>query len=405
MHLDADITDPLNAWCHYPQVKPEPAPKGSLSGKTLAVKDIFPVAGYPSGWGQPTRLTKAGIEQKTHIEVQKLIDAGAACLGKSQCEELCYSLMGINKHYGAPINTRAPERLTGGSSSGSAALVAGGAVDIATASDTAGSVRAPASFCGLVGLRPSHGVLSLKDTMPLAPSFDVFGWYAKDIRTYATVADILLAKQKASKPLSRLICVENIADLLAGEAERNAFAEASKAVKAYFTANTTHSLPDGFFENAAEAFKIIQGYEAAQALGPWVLENKPDLETAIQERFDFGAKISTTDVQKATTRRADIGHILADLLGSDGVLLLPTVPSCAPLRSTIAPELNKFRTAMLRLLCLSGLSKMPQITLPLGHVHGAPFGISLLAPMGHDRALITTAREILDAATHPNQNA
>ena len=186
------------------------------------MKDVFPVEGYPNGWGQPSRLAEAPIDRETHIEVQRLLNAGAVCVGKSQCEELCYSLMGSNKHYGQPVNSRAPDRLTGGSSSGSASLVAAGAVDMATATDTAGSIRAPASFCGLIGLRPTHGVLSLDKAMPLAPSFDCFGWYAKDAQTYSMVADVLLGPPVPAK-LTRLLTFDPFNTLLSGPQERRVF--------------------------------------------------------------------------------------------------------------------------------------------------------------------------------------
>ncbi|MEL6752357.1 MAG: amidase family protein, partial [Pseudomonadota bacterium] len=147
-----DIED-LNAWCDYREAIVPSSPTGRLAGLTLAVKDLYDVKGLPSGWGQPTRLATSGLADVTQSAVQKLLDAGAMFAGKSQCDELCFSLNGINAHYGAPVNPAAPSRITGGSSSGSAALVAGGRVDIATASDTGGSVRAPASYCGLIGLR------------------------------------------------------------------------------------------------------------------------------------------------------------------------------------------------------------------------------------------------------------
>jgi amidase len=116
--------------------------------------------------------------------VQKLLDAGARFIGRTQTDELTFSLMGQNAHFPEPVNPAAPDRVTGGSSSGSAAAVAGGLADIALGSDTGGSIRAPASFCGLIGLRTTHGAITLEGAMPLAPSLDTFGWFARDIETY-----------------------------------------------------------------------------------------------------------------------------------------------------------------------------------------------------------------------------
>ncbi|WP_299668688.1 amidase [uncultured Ruegeria sp.] len=384
----------LNGWCDYPTVDNVTKKHGPLLGKTLAVKDIFPVKGYPNGWGQPTRLKNAEIDQTTHPEVEKLLEAGAHCIGKSQCEELCYSLMGSNKHYGQPINPNASGRLTGGSSSGSASLVAGGAVDIATASDTAGSIRAPASFCGLVGLRPTHGVLSLDGAMPLAPTFDCFGWYAKDIETYERTADVLLGT-KSAFPLYRLYELPAFESALVGDAEIGAFRQGAALVKSHFESVSTLKPLAFTLSDAAQVFTIHQTYEAWQALGPWVTENLPDLDAPIIKRFQYGSSISDDLFRWSVERRAEITDVMANMIGQDGVLLLPTVPSCAPLKSSTADALHSFRDNMLQLLCLSGLSKLPQITLPIAQVHDAPFGISLIGPHGSDGALVSLGRQIL----------
>ena len=225
------MRDPeLNAWCDYPSVDVPTASEGPLSDLTLAVKDIFQVAGYPNGWGQPTRLAEAEIDTETQPVVQMMLDAGIECVGKSQCEELCYSLMGNNAHYGMPYNSAAPNRLTGGSSSGSASLIAAGAVDVATASDTAGSVRAPASFCGLIGLRATHGRISLEKAMGLAPSFDCFGWFAKDLATYKKVADVVLDDDDDETPLDRLLFVPQLDQQVIGQAEAQVVAARSTRI-------------------------------------------------------------------------------------------------------------------------------------------------------------------------------
>ena len=171
--------DRLNAFLDLPEVPVAHAASGPLAGLTLGVKDIFDVAGYVSGWGNPDKFAEGTVAATTAPAVQKLLDAGARFIGKTQTEELAFSMIGQNVHFPHPVNPRAPDRITGGSSSGSAAAVAGGLVDIGTGSDTGGSVRAPASFCGLIGLRTTHGAISLEGTMPLAPSFDTFGWFTK----------------------------------------------------------------------------------------------------------------------------------------------------------------------------------------------------------------------------------
>lgn len=385
----------LNAWCDYPNVDVAHSKNGPLAGLTLAVKDIFPVTGYPNGWGQPTRLAEAKPDTQTQVIIQKMLDAGIQCLGKSQCEELCFSLMGINAHYGAPLNAAAPERITGGSSSGSASLIAAGVVDVATASDTGGSVRAPASFCGIIGLRTTHGRVSLKNTMPLAPSFDCFGWFAKDIETYRKVGDVILGDDNSETELSTSICIPEFENLLSGNEEVLAFNNASKAIQHVFKKQKIIDRLPIDLTIACETFIKCQAYEAWNSLGEWITTRKPDLGPGVKERFAFGASLSKNNFDEAYDMRKKLRIVLETLIGSNGVLILPTVPSCAPLKNENHHALEQFRYKMLQLLCLSGLSGLPQISLPLANVHDAPFGISLLGPRGSDRRLIDLAHKIM----------
>ncbi len=389
------MNDNLNAWCDYPERAVFSSPTGPLAGLTLAVKDLYDVAGYPSGWGQPTRLATTEPATATQSSVQKLLDAGAAFAGKSQCDELCFSLNGVNAHYGAPLNPAAPERITGGSSSGSASLIAAGAVDIATASDTGGSVRAPASYCGLIGLRTTHDAIPLDRTMPLAPSFDVFGWFAKDATTYAAVGDILLPPDSSDTPLTRPLMSPTLDALVLGEAEYETHAASWRRLRNVFDRDRDILELGVDLDAAYWAFRRCQAYGAWRALGPWIEAAKPDLGTGVKERFEFGRSVTDLQFKRETVLRHDITMQLESQLGDDGVLVLPTSPSCAPLKSSTDDELGAFREQALKLLCLSGLSGLPQITLPLGTVHGAPMGISLLGPRGSDRRLIALAQAVL----------
>ena len=385
----------LKAWCDYPPVDVPHAKDGPLAGLTLAVKDIFQLAGYPNGWGQPSRLAEAEPDTETQSVVQKMLDAGIEAQGKSQCEELCFSLTGINQHYGAPVNGAAPDRVCGGSSSGSVSLISNGIVDVATGSDTGGSVRAPASYCGLIGLRTTHGRLSLDRTMPLAETFDCFGWFAKDAETYAKVGNVVLDDDASSTPLRRFIGCPELDALLLSDAEYMAYAPAAERVENTYDAERDFiSLPFDI-RDAYWAFRKCQAYEAWQALGEWITTRKPDLAPVIQDRFDFGKDISKAEFEKQSGIRLSIRQKLDDMLGDDGVLVFPTVPSAAPLKSESEDTLQAFREQALQLLCLSGVSGLPQITLPLAKVYGAPMGVSLMGPRGSDKRLIKMAQEIL----------
>jgi amidase len=157
----------------------EPYQDGDLRNLTFAVKDCIDIKDKVTGCGNPTW-------QKTHppatvnaICVEQVLNQGATCIGKTITDEITFSLDGENAHFGTPLNPKAPERVPGGSSSGSASAVACGLVDFALGTDTGGSIRVPASNCGIYGMRPSSGTISSAGIMPFAPSFDTAGILAK----------------------------------------------------------------------------------------------------------------------------------------------------------------------------------------------------------------------------------
>ena len=387
--------DPVNGYCDYEPVDVAHAASGPLAGLTLGVKDIYSVKGYPNGWGSPTRLVETGPDDFTAPTIQKLLDAGAEITGKTHCDELCYSLNGINAHYGAPINVAAPDRITGGSSCGSAALVAAGAVDIATGSDTGGSVRAPASYCGLIGLRTTHGRISLEGTMTLAHSFDVFGWFTQNIENYQTVGDVLLGVDASDMPLNRPIAIDALDNCLLGEDERKAYSGAFENVISELGAPETIASFERPLSDWYWTMRHLQAREAWLEHEDWITHSKPDLGPGVKDRFEFGVNISDEDYASFCAKRSAMREELAAILGEDGVLILPTVPSAAPLRDATHESLQDFREKALELLCVSGLSGFPQITMPLATVYGVPLGLSLMGPVGSDQRLIGLAAKIM----------
>lgn len=393
-------SDPFNAFLDIPQVTVSNKETGPLAGLRLAVKDIYDVGGLVTGCGNPDKAANSHPALKTAPAVQMILDAGAHFVGKTQTDELAFSLMGQNAHFPHPINPAAPNRVTGGSSSGSAAAVAAGLADIAVGSDTGGSIRAPASFCGLIGLRTTHGLISLDGTMKLSPSLDTFGWFARDIDAYEAVATALLDRgdtwSPRGKQLSRPFHLANLDGLVLGPPEaaeyRRMFAVAENAIgTAAPAAPLSQSLDELYW-----CFRKIQAFEAWQEHGAWISAGDRQLGPGVKERFAFGETISKADYAAEIEKRGAFRKELANLLSDDGVLVLPTVPGAAPLAAGTHEELLAYRERALRLLCLSGLSGFPQITLPIGTVDGAPFGLSLLGPAGSDLALIQLGRKVLN---------
>ena len=203
------IIDTLDAFCTDTEAFLEGIPGGPLSAMTFAAKDIFDVAGHVTGGGNPDWKATHAPAERTAWVIQTLVDAGANMVGKTHTDELTRGILGVNAHYGTPINPNAPGRVPGGSSSGSAAAVAGGLVDFALGSDTGGSVRIPASFCGLYGLRPTHGRIPLDGILQQAPSYDTIGWFARDVETFARVGSVLFGSDIAAGRPRKLTIAED----------------------------------------------------------------------------------------------------------------------------------------------------------------------------------------------------
>lgn len=393
--MDLVRSDPLNAFVDSKGPALALSSDGPLSGCTLAVKDIFDVAGHRTGCGNPDKQAASEPASQTAAPVKTLLDAGARFIGKTQTDELAFSLTGQNAHFPRAINPAATDRVTGGSSSGSAAAVAGGLADIATGSDTGGSIRAPASYCGLVGLRTTHGLIPLDGTMPLAESFDVFGWFARDIDLYIKVAERLLPA--ATTDPSWLIRLDEQEALLAGTIERDAYNGAISAIQTLFGNAENTSMTSLDVEERYWCLRKTQAFEAWRNHGAWISSADRGLGPGVKERFAYGETISAETYRAETLKREALTSELEELLGDDGLIVMPTVPGAAPLAAASFDDLQDYRERAIRLLCLSGLTGFPQLTLPLASIDGAPFGISLLGPRGSDLALLAIGRKIINA--------
>lgn len=387
--------DPFNAIIAKAEKPPVHASSGPLAGERLAVKDIYDVAGMTTGCGNPQIEAESPPAGRSAPAVEKLLDAGAEFVGKTQTDELAFSLMGQNSHFPYPINPAAPDRVTGGSSSGSAAAVACKVADIALGSDTGGSIRAPASFCGLIGLRTTHGRIPLEGIMPLAPSLDTIGWFARDIDLYERVGAILLGNDAQAFRLTQLLYMPVLEQLLLGQQETDAYRGMFAEVRPHFSALKAASQPTLSIDELYLVFRHIQGAEAWATHGDWISSGDRQLGPGVADRFAFGAAIAADLVASQRKRRTQFTLELEQIIGSDAVLALPTVPGVAPLAKEPFEALQAYREQALRLLCLSVLSGLPQITVPLGRVHGAPFGISFIGPRGSDLALIALAKNII----------
>jgi amidase len=385
----AAIDDTVGAFVPGPRAERAPLGTGRLSGLSFAVKDLFDVSGVLTTFGNPDWARTHPPAIATAPAVLQLLQAGAGMAGKTKTQELAYGLTGENVWHGTPINPGAPDRFPGGSSCGSAAAVAGSLVDFALGSDTGGSVRIPASYCGVFGFRPTHGAVSLAGACPLAPSFDTCGWFTRSASLLAEVGEVLLAgpRHGADGPLLRVEEAWVNAQPDVAEALRPALEKLEQIRGRAVGVRIAPEGLDSFFDH----FRTTQAEEAWASLGPWVDATRPRLGPGIEERF---AAAKATDPAVAAPGRAFrrvLQSRVRPLLAGGAVLVYPTSPCAAPLLSATPAEQDAVRQATIGVTAIAGFCGLPEVTLPVGTVGDAPVGLSLVAGHGHDRALLALA--------------
>jgi amidase len=397
----ADMSDLLSHPCHafmpYPAATVPHAPAGCLQGLSFAVKDLFDLAGYPTSAGQPHVLALSGIKTRNAQTVQTLLDAGAHCMGKTVTDELAYSLMGQNAHFGAPVNPAGAMHVSGGSSSGSASAVGHGLCDFALGTDTGGSVRGPASHCGLWGLRPSHGRVSLQGAVALAPTFDTCGWFARDLTTFRRVGEVLLGADAVgqTRPVRYLLAQEAWQEL-APQAHAPLMALCQEVLAAVGQEPVWMSTVMGRLDDMTMAFRTLQAYEAWQVHGDFIRTYAPPLGPGVAQRLQWASTVTEQQYREALAFKADYAQMLTQTLGPDGLLILPTMPDVAPRLDASEAEQESYRGRAFRMLCMAGLAGTPQLSMPLAQVAGMPLGLSLMGPAGSDQRLLAQAQAMWD---------
>lgn len=379
--------DTVNAFCKEAPIEIPSTTTGPLDGLTFGVKDVFDIANVPTGFGSPAWLNTHPIPSKTAPFISRLVNAGASLVGKTHTDELTYSILGMNAHYGTPINTAAPDRVPGGSSSGSAVAVAARLVDFAIGSDTGGSVRTPACFCGIYGFRPTHGRISLENARPLAKSFDTLGWFARDPEILLRVGETLLNKTRTSKSNPSYFFLKEAFDLLPAAVVKQA--KEAIALRLGNPQISTVSIGNHDLQDWAETFRILQGAEIWKEHGGWAKEHFNEMGPGIKERFEAASLITEEQRKAALLKQIEVISTLDELLAENTYLILPTVIDIAPRLNSTANELDSFRKNSFKLLCIAGLCGLPQVSLPLLTIQDAPFGVSVLAKQNMDMPLLS----------------
>ncbi len=383
------------------QITVEPKSSGTLDGLDFAVKDLIDVSGYKTSCGNPDWLATHPVAVANAVCVDQLLWAGGRCVGKTITDELAFGLDGENFFYGTPLNPRAPDRVPGGSSSGSASAVACGLADFALGTDTGGSVRVPASNCGIFGMRPSHGFISVAGVNPLAPSFDTVGLLAGSSAVLKKAASVLLARDVPQQV--EVATVHFLADAFdaADREVRDALSETVERIKRVFagkgreTSFTDLGVPGS--ENGLrgwyEIYARIQWAEIRSCLGSWVEHAQPKFGPRPRVNFQLVRQMDRSLITEAVRRREACFRLVQSWLGPHDLVCMPTTPTLAPKKGSLGFDrtVETYFPRTLAFTAIAGICRLPQVTLPLADVRGVPIGLSLIASQGMDAFLLAAA--------------
>lgn len=368
-----------------------PSGEGPLAGESVAVKDLFAVGGYAVGAGNPVWLAEASVESANATAVQQLLDHGASVAGIAQTDEFAYSIAGQNSHYGTPPSPAVVGGLPGGSTSGPASAVALGQASIGLGTDTGGSIRVPASYQGLWGLRTTHGAVSAEGLLPLAPTFDTVGWLTRNAASLKGAAGASLREHAAA---GDFVVAPDLLE------------HATPDVRAAFTAAVgEHERIDiGDASELLYIFRSVQAAEAWATHGAWVSAHPGALGPDVAGRFAAAALVTAEQESSARLRLAEARARLDEVLG-DRVLLLPSASSIAPSAVTDAATVEATRQGTMRLTSVAGITGRPALSVPLlsvpqsGALLPAPVGLCLVGPRHSEIALIALGEQLLESSS------
>jgi amidase len=409
--FDANILKSSGAFCQVIDVPPYRP--GRLSGLTFAVKDMIDVAGCQTLVGSPDWAKDHPLSVVNAVVVDQCLSEGALCRGKTVMGELAFGLAGSNPFYGMPLNPKANERVPGGSSSGSASAVACGLIDFALATDAAGSSRVPAANCGIFGLRPSHGLISVAGVTPASPSFDTVGIFTGKMSIMNDVATILLGldDQHDIPDLDSTYVLNDLFEICDIDV-RNASMRAVDKMKEVYAANikfiTSKEIIDTlsgcYFDISccSDTFWNLLLAETWNSLGAWIENKKPRISPVTKHSLDAARGVSRTSMAEFCRKRHEFASMINTFLGNKSLLCIPSAPSLAPVKNAELDDVEKqkanpYYPNALSLNAISSMASSPQISLPITDVSGIPVGVSLMAAKLNDKFLLHTSSLICNS--------
>ncbi|XWS39736.1 hypothetical protein CRYUN_Cryun18bG0079800 [Craigia yunnanensis] len=413
----------------FPQ-PPPPASKLPLSGLTFAIKDIFDVMGYITGFGNVDWQRTHEPVDKTAVVVTALLKNGAKCVGKTVMDELAFGITGENKHYGTPTNPNMPSNVPVGSSSGSAVAVAAELVDFALGTDTIGCVRVPASSCGILGFRPSHGAISTIGLIPNSQSLDAIGWFARDPSILHHVEHILLQLKAVEPRRARCLVFSDDLFRLSKVPKQKTVYVVSKAIEklsgyqppkhinfAQYIASNVPSLK-GFcqhsnnLQNGISTLKALssvmvslQRYEFKTNHEEWVKNVKSRLGPEISHCVLAAINTTYENVKILYQVKAEMRAALQSLLKDDGILVIPTIADPPLKLNSKKGYSTEFHDRACASLSIASMSGGCQVSVPLGKHEDFPVSVSFITYHGADKFLLDTVLDMYASLQDQNVKA
>ncbi|WP_158969315.1 amidase family protein [Paraglaciecola sp. L3A3] len=366
-----------------------------LIAKRLAVKDLFSVKGYKNSAGNPDWLATHDVALNTADSLQTLMSKGCTFVGFTHTDEIAYSLEGNNIHYGSAENPKLSGHMCGGSSMGSAAAVAADLADIGLGTDTGGSIRIPASYCGLYGIRPSHGLISNKGLIGLAPEFDTTGWFTQDATLLKQVAEALLPTQ-AVKAVDTLLSCDALLELVEGN-YRQALDNCLSHITPNFKQHKKLKISRTLLSQLPDSFRILQGRAIAREHRVWLEQSQPNFAPGIQQRFSMALALTEQDELEARQIQSQLIALIQGNMTDQTCLFLPTTPTAAP---KIGQSIDDLRMKLINLSAIAGLTGSTQVHMPLTvapvkiNNQLVPYGFSLMMLTGQDQSLLTLCQSL-----------
>ncbi|MBX9668709.1 MAG: hypothetical protein K2X93_13870 [Candidatus Obscuribacterales bacterium] len=376
----------------------EGTPEGVLKGKTFVVKDLIDVKDTITGGGSPAwRATQKSASKNAKV-VDMLLGEGARLKGKACTDELAMSLDGINPFYGTPLNTQLPDRIPDGSSSGSASAVAGGIVDFSIGTDTVGSIRVPASYCGIYGYRPSHGAVDVTGIMPLGRSFDTVGWFAQNSGLLRSVGEVLLPRREKSTKtrITKVLVARSLFHIISNDVCEGLL-EAGDRIASQFDYVEEIELCQSLLESCAATFGIVRSAEAWRVYADWINNDDPALSPTLLQRIALGKSVDSSQEALGREMMKSIAEYFDRLIPEDTAILLPTAFGMPPYKSATKDQLIENRRNNLLLTAMSAVAGLPQASVPMEIAPKIKLGVSLMAKRHNDSSLLDVVSSLLES--------